>query len=99
MTWVRATDSGVTISVRVVPRASRNQVDGVLGESLKVRLQAPPVEGKANKALTRFLAKRLGVTASKVTVLSGQTDRNKRIRVEGVTVDAVRRALDDVSGE
>src|SRR3990172_559085 len=84
---------GVTLAVRVIPRSSRNEVAGVQGDALKVRLTAPPVEGAANAALIEFLAKQLGVRTSAVSILSGDKSRHKTVRVEGVTRVQVERAL------
>jgi len=66
---------------------------GLHGNALKIRLVAPPVRGKANQALREFLAGRLGVSRSAVEILSGHTSRRKRVRVEGVSADAVRALL------
>jgi len=66
-------EGGVTFAVRVVPRASRNEIVGVQGDALKVRLTAPSVEGKANEALVAFLAQRLGVRKSQVEIVAGGT--------------------------
>jgi uncharacterized protein (TIGR00251 family) len=84
---------GVTFAVRVVPRARRNQISGVHGEALKVRLAAPPVEGAANAALCGFLAVQLGVRPRAIEIISGHTSRQKVVRVRGVSVDEVRRRL------
>lgn len=81
---------GCVFYVRVTPRGRRDEVTGLVGDALKVRLTAPPVEGKANLALQRFLAARLGVSLADVEVLSGHTSRRKRVRVRGVPADAVR---------
>ena len=77
-------EGGVTFAVRVVPRASKNQIVGVHGDALKVRLTAPPVEGRANEALIAFLAKRLGVRKSQVEIVTGAASRRKMIRVNGL---------------
>jgi uncharacterized protein len=74
-----------TIAVRVQPRAPRNEIDGERDGRLLVRLVAPPVEGRANQALTRLLARRLGVSASRVSVVRGARSRDKLVRVEGVS--------------
>jgi uncharacterized protein (TIGR00251 family) len=84
---------GVTFAVRVVPRASRNQIVGVHGDALKVRLTAPPVEGRANEALVAFLAQRLGVRKSQVEIVAGATSRHKMIRVTGLLVQEMRERL------
>jgi uncharacterized protein len=81
---------GVTLAVRVTPRARKNEIVGVAGEAIKVKLAAPPVEGAANAALCAFLAEQLGVRKSAVTLVAGQTSRHKVVRVEGVTADEVQ---------
>jgi uncharacterized protein (TIGR00251 family) len=80
---------GVTLAVRVTPRARKNEIVGVAGEAIKVKLAAPPVEGAANAALCAFLAEQLGVRKSAVTLVAGHTSRHKVVRVEGVTADEV----------
>ncbi|HET9010883.1 MAG TPA: DUF167 domain-containing protein [Gemmatimonadaceae bacterium] len=82
--------ASVRVQVRVQPRASRSEVVGVHGEALKVRLQAPPVDGAANDALVHLLADRLGVPARAVRVVSGGTSRTKLVEVDGTTESAVR---------
>ncbi len=86
-------DGGVAFRVRVIPRAKRTEIVGVLNGALKVKLTAPPVEGAANKALVGFLAEALGVSARQVEILSGHTSRTKTVRVDGVSADAVQQAL------
>ncbi len=84
------------ISVRLVPRASRDEVAGFEGDAddvLRVRVTAPPVEGRANAALTRLLAKRLGVARGDVRVVVGQASRQKVVAVDGLSLDEVRRRL------
>jgi uncharacterized protein (TIGR00251 family) len=73
----------------VQPRASRDETAGERAGALVVRLKAPPVDGAANAALLRFLARRLGVPAAAVTVLRGLTGRNKLVRVRGVRSEEV----------
>ena len=79
--------------MRVAPRASRNELAGVEAGALKVRLTAPPVEGAANQALIKLLAKSLGVAKGKISVVSGERSRNKRVLVEGLSPDEVRGRL------
>ena len=85
MTWIKSTSGGAVLTIRVVPRASKNSIDGPLGDALKIRLQSPPVDGKANKELVRFLADVLDVSASQVSILSGETGRSKRVRITGIS--------------
>jgi uncharacterized protein (TIGR00251 family) len=91
---LRETPGGVTLRVRVHPRASRDALGGEHGGALVVRLAAPPVDGAANEALARFLGKALGVAPSAVSVLHGATSRNKVVRVAGVDAKAARGLLE-----
>lgn len=81
--------SGVTFEVRVVPRASRTASAGLHGESLKVAVAAPPVDGAANDALVGWLADALEVPRRAVRIVRGTTGRSKVIHVEGITRAAV----------
>ena len=93
MVQIREHESSVFFGVRVHPRAKKNAITGELGEALKVSLTAPAVEGRANDACIEFFAKLLRVPRSSVTIASGQNDRNKVIRVAGVTGQYVRDRL------
>lgn len=77
--------SGVLLTVRVQPRASRDEVAGAIEGALKIRLCAPAVENRANEALTEFLAAVLKVPKSSVRILSGERGRTKRVEITGVT--------------
>jgi len=81
----------VRIGVKVVPGASRNGIVGWLGEDLKVRIQAPATDGKANDALCKFLAGELGVPANTVTIFSGFASRKKIVEVEGLGPEALKK--------
>ena len=84
---------GAAFAVRVMPRASKNEIAGRVGDAIKVRLTAPPVEGKANKALIAFLAQELGVRKSQVEIVAGETSRNKVICVLGLSPAEVEERL------
>lgn len=71
----------LVLTIRVQPRASRNELAGIQDEALKVRLTAPPIDGKANAALLKFLGKAFGVPPSSIILESGETGRNKRLRI------------------
>ncbi len=86
---IHEVQGGVTFSVRVVPRSSRNQIVGVEGGALKIKLIAPPVEGAANAALIEFIAEWLSVRKSAVAIVSGDKSRNKIVRIRGVARDLV----------
>ncbi len=81
------------LAVRVMPRASRNEVAGFEGETLRVRVTAPPVERRANQALTRLLAKKLGVARGDVRVVAGHGSRDKVVAVDGLGAAEVQRRL------
>lgn len=87
---IQEDDDSVTFEVRVVPRASRDAILGVHEGALKVALTAPPVEGAANAALKKLLAKTLGVPKSHVAIARGQHARTKLLRVHGISAEAVR---------
>ena len=93
MEWIRETTKGVRLPVRVVPRASKNEIQGVFGDALKIRLQAPPIDGKANQALIGFLSSRLDLPAAQITIASGETGRNKTVLITGITKEELIRSL------
>jgi len=91
---IRDNGSGVFLSCHVQPGAKRTAVAGVYGTALKISLAAPPVDGKANKELCVFLAKKLGLAKSAVALVSGQTSRDKVVFLPGVTPDRLAAALE-----
>ena len=84
MVRITTHEGGVSFSVKVVPRASRNEIAGVQGDMLRVRLTAPPVEGAANKALVKLLAEILKVGERDIEIIAGHTGRQKVVRVAGL---------------
>jgi uncharacterized protein (TIGR00251 family) len=106
MPWFEEKEGAIVLNVRVVPRASKDELVGLMGDVLKIRIQAPPVDGKANAYLVKFLSKhwtrseagakqqqRSGnIPRSRIEILSGETGRNKRIRICGPT-DEIRAEL------
>ncbi len=93
MVVINENDQGVSFAVRVHPRAKKNGMTGEVGGALKLSLTTPPIEGRANEACVEFFAKLLKVPRSSVTIASGQSSRNKVIRVMGVTAQFVRDEL------
>ena len=81
------------IQVKVLPKSSRNQIVGRENDVFKIKLAAPPVEGKANKALREFLAKRLGLAKGSVEIISGERSRQKSIQIRGLSKVEVDRLL------
>jgi uncharacterized protein (TIGR00251 family) len=82
---------GVTLDVKVIPRAGRNALAGIRDGCLLIRLAAAPVDGAANRALIALLSSLFDVPKRNVAIVSGETSRQKRVRIEGVTAEAVRR--------
>lgn len=91
--YLHETEDGVILRVRVQPRASRDEVVGVHGDALKVRITAPPVEGAANTHLLTVLAKRLGVPRGRLELRTGSTSRLKSIAIQGISAAEVRLRL------
>ena len=77
------------LALHIQPGAKKTSFDGQHGEQLKIRLAAPPVDGKANEALIRFLADALDLRRSAITLVSGQTSRHKRVEIEALTPAAL----------
>jgi uncharacterized protein (TIGR00251 family) len=82
MSWYRWDGTDLYLSVRVQPRASKDELVAPLGDSYKIRITAPPVEGKANAHLQRFLADAFGVARSQVELIKGAQGRRKTVRIQ-----------------
>ncbi|MGP0019146.1 MAG: DUF167 domain-containing protein [Candidatus Sulfotelmatobacter sp.] len=93
MLAIHETADGVTFAVKVHPRARKNAITGELGGALKLSLTTPPLKGRANEACIEFFAKLLKVPRSSVTIASGQSSRNKVIRVAGLRAQQARERL------
>lgn len=87
--WLRVDGDDVILNLHIQPGAKKTEVVGLHGDALKIRLAAPPVDGKANEALLSFIAAKVGAGKTAVALVSGQTSRAKRIRVRGVGEQAV----------
>ena len=93
MNWLRATTDGCIVTVKATPRANASEIAGADPEWLRVRLQAPPVDGKANAALTELFAKHFGIHKRAVEILTGDTSRLKRVKLTGVTAETAAATL------
>lgn len=93
MECLRKTKDGVLLSVRIIPRASRNEIQGLHDKALKIRLSAPPVEGKANAELIKLLSKTLKLSRTQIDLKSGETGRNKTICFVNVDLKTLEDAL------
>ncbi len=93
--WCRAGSRGIRLAVQVMPNAKKSEVIGVLDGALKIRLQAEPIEGKANDALIRYLAASLGVPKSAIEIMHGHIGKRKVLEIDAdhLDVDDVRRTL------
>jgi hypothetical protein len=90
---IRTHEDGVEIDLKVVPGASRDEVAGTLGDRIKVRTNAPPEGGKANKAIAKLLAKALGVPTRDVVLSTGASSPEKTVRVSGVDSTTAHQVL------
>ena len=93
----RGTAASCTLAIKAIPNAPRNAVVGWLGDALKIKIHAPPVEGRANEALCEFLAEILGVPGRAVTVLRGDTSTRKIIHIAGLKTEAVKARLNVIA--
>jgi len=90
---VHESAQGISFAVKVHPRARKNAITGVMGDALKLALTAPPVEGRANQAVIEFFAELFAIPRSSVTIASGETSRNKLVRISGLSRTAVEQRL------
>lgn len=87
-------EKSVIIQVQIQPRSSKNEITGLHNGRLKIKISAPPVNGKANQALIEFIAKALGVSKSKVEIVKGHTSKFKTLKVSGITQEFYRSFLE-----
>jgi uncharacterized protein (TIGR00251 family) len=92
---VSESTKGVSFSIKVHPRARKSAITGTVGDALKLALTAPPVEGKANQAVIEFFAELFAIPRSSVTIASGETSRNKIVRIAGLSRMAVEQRLSE----
>lgn len=93
MSFVHPTGDGSVLAVYVQPRASKNELVGIQGDELKLRLTSPPVEGAANKLCQAFVAKLLGVPRRDVVLIAGERSRHKRLLISGLNSEELRKQL------
>jgi uncharacterized protein len=91
--FLKARPDGVHLAVKLQPRAAKNEIGGPLGDELKIKVTAPPVDAAANQALIDLLADKLGCARGAVQIVRGKTTRHKTIRISGVSPDEVLRKL------
>ena len=91
--WLRSDGADAVLNLHIQPGARNTEVAGLHGDALKIRLAAPPVDGKANACLIEFLAERLEVAKSRIELVGGASARAKRIRIGGMNAATVRQRL------
>lgn len=92
--WLRREASGnIVLGLHIQPGAKKTEIAGLHGDTLKIRLAAPPVDGKANECLIAFLAAELEVPRAQVELASGAASRRKRLRINGASAEAIARFL------
>jgi len=103
MLTVNETEDGVTFAIHVQPKSSKSELAGIHGDALKIRITAPPIEGRANEECLRFLASLFNVKKNQLVIKAGHQSRNKLISIRGLTPEDIRAVLpkpgkDAVSG-
>lgn len=93
MAWIAETNDGVVLSLHCQPGARASRVVGLHDDRLKLQVQAPPLENRANEALVAWLAVQLSLPRKQIEILTGQTSRQKRVLVRGATLEQVERLL------
>ena len=81
------------LSVYIQPGASKSEIVGPFNGSLKIRIQSPPVDGKANEALIQFLSKQLNISKRSLQIIKGEAQRNKVVQVEGISLEQIQKIL------
>ena len=90
---IKLRKNGIQFSAIIQPRSSKNKICGLRGESLKIRLTSPPVDGAANKMCVKLLAKMLSVSPSRIVIVNGHAGRNKIIRVDGINTSELLKKI------
>ena len=95
--YFKITGNDIIVKVKIVPGSSKNKIIGVYNDSLKITITAPPVEGKANKKCIAYLAKYFDVAKSKIEIISGQTSKNKLIKIYDISQKEFLDKIDKIS--
>jgi uncharacterized protein (TIGR00251 family) len=93
MSWLHGDGTAVVLTLHIQPGARKTEICGLHGDALKIRLAAPPVDGKANDCLIAFLAERLSLARNAIDLISGASARSKRVRIHGVSIETVTQRL------
>ena len=90
---INTCENGIRFSAIIQPRSPKNEISGIYNNSLKIRLTSPPIDGAANKTCVKFLAKWLGVSPSRVRIVTGLSSKNKIIEINGIDESIFRDKL------
>ena len=90
---ISKTDNGIVLKVWVQPKSANNEMKGIIGDALGVRVTSPPIDNRANKACVELLAKELGLRRSQVEIINGHKSRTKMVRLMGVTPDGIEQLV------
>lgn len=85
--WINSKVGSIEIRIYVQPRSSKNEIAGVHDNAIKIKITSPPLDGAANLLLIKFLSKKLGVSKSRISLISGGKSRNKVVNIEGLSKD------------
>jgi len=85
--------NGVVFTVKVQPRSSKNEICGIYGDAVKIKLTSPPVEGEANESLINFLSKSLNISKGQIEIIGGHKSKNKLIKMRGVKRERIEECL------
>jgi uncharacterized protein (TIGR00251 family) len=93
MVIIKEKENSVLINVKVQPRAAKNEIAGVIGDAVKLRVTSPPVDGEANAAVIKIFKNLFRVPNNAISITGGLTSRNKTVEITGVTSEEVKKAL------
>jgi len=96
---IKPNKTGIQFAAAIQPRASRNEITGIHNHCLKIKLTSPPVDGAANQACIKFLAKAFGISPSRIAIVKGETNRNKTIQFEGIDSETFMNTLTPLISE
>jgi len=88
-------DNSIVFEVRIQPKSAKNEIKGLIGHALKVKVTSPPIEGRANKACIDLIAKEFSVRRSHVEIIRGHKSRTKTVRIVGIAPDEIQRIIDN----
>jgi uncharacterized protein (TIGR00251 family) len=86
-------EEAILLKIHLLPRAFRDEICGLHGNAIRVKVTAPPIEGKANKALRRFFAEKLNLAVEQIEIVAGERSRDKTLRISGLSRVEIQRAL------